>query len=189
MKTFIKCGMYVLSLCLLFIIIIIKQIEVPTSCTISALLKANIIPAICFFLLMFSAWFYFQFDSMTKGSKKGPYKIVKIENANSDYLVFLTSYIIPLIGFELETVRQIIYFSIILIALGLMYIKTNLFYANPTLSLFNFMIYKVNYECENNKPVESGILLTKEKLSLYDEILIINLGNNISYARKAYIRK
>lgn len=70
-----------------------------------------------------------------------------------------------------------------------MYIKTNLFYANPTLSLFNFMIYKVNYECENNKPVESGILLTKEKLSLYDEILIINLGNNISYARKAYIRK
>ena len=38
---------------------------------------------------------------MTKGSKKGPYKIVKIENANSDYLVFLTSYIIPLIGFEL----------------------------------------------------------------------------------------
>ena len=82
---------------------------------------------------------------MTKGSKKGPYKIVKIENANSDYLVFLTSYIIPLIGFELETVRQIIYFSIILIALGLMYIKTNLFYANPTLSLFNFTIYKVNY--------------------------------------------
>ena len=164
--------MYVLSLCLLFISIIIKQIEMPTSCTISALLKANIVPAICFFLLMFSVWFYFQFDSMTKGSKKGPYKIVKIENANSDYLVFLTSYIIPLIGFELETVRQIIYFSVILIALGLMYIKTNLFYANPTLS-----------------PVESGILLTKEKLSLYDEILIINLGNNISYARKAYIRK
>lgn len=181
--------MYVLSLCLLFISIIIKQIKMPTSCTISALLKANIVPAICFFLLMFSVWFYFQFDSMTKGSKKGPYKIVKIENANSDYLVFLTSYIIPLIGFELETVRQIIYFSVILIALGLMYIKTNLFYANPTLSLFNFTIYKVNYECENNKPVESGILLTKEKLSLYDEILIINLGNNISYAQKAYIRK
>ena len=130
--TFIKCGMYVLSLCL-----------IPVSCTPSALLQANIIPAICFILLIFSAWFYFKFNSITKEDKDGPYKIIKIENANSDYLVFLATYIIPLIGFELETFRQIIYFIVTLIALGLMYIKSNIFYASPTLSLLNFTIYKV----------------------------------------------
>lgn len=186
---FIKCGMYVLSLCLLFIIIIIKQIEIPASCTPFALLKANIIPAICLFLLIFSVWFYSQFDSIIKEDKTGPFKIIKIENANSDYPVFLATYIIPLIGFELETFRQIIYFIVTLIALGLMYIKSNIFYANPTLSLFNFMIYKVNLQSNVDAPIKSCILLTKEKLTLHDEIILIELDSGVSYAKKAYTRK
>ena len=157
---FIKCGMYVLSLCLLFIIIIIKQIEIPASCTPFALLKANIIPAICLFLLIFSVWFYSQFDSIIKEDKTGPFKIIKIANANSDYPIFLATYIIPLIGFELETFRQIIYFIVTLIALGLMSIKSNIFYANPTLSLFNFIIYKVNLQSNVDAPIKSCILLT-----------------------------
>ena len=151
---FIKCGMYVLSLCLLFIIIIIKQIEIPASCTPFALLKANIIPAICLFLLIFSVWLYSQFDSIIKEDKTGPFKIIKIENANSDYPIFLATYIIPLIGFELET------FIVTLIALGLMSIKSNIFYANPTLSLFNFIIYKVNLQSNVDAPIKSCILLT-----------------------------
>lgn len=181
--------MYVLSLCLLFIIIIIKQIEIPASCTPFALLKANIIPTICLFLLIFSVWFYSQFDSIIKEDKTGPFKIIKIENANSDYPVFLATYIIPLIGFELETFRQIIYFIVTLIALGLMYIKSNIFYANPTLSLFNFIIYKVNLQSNIDAPIKSCILLTKEKLTLHDEIILIELGSGVSYAKKAYTRK
>ena len=186
---FIKCGMYVLSLCLLFIIIIIKQIEIPESCTLFALLKANIIPVICFVLLIFSVLFYLKFDSIIKEDKDGPYKIIKIENANSDYLVFLATYIIPLIGFELETFRQIIYFIVTLIALGLMYIKSNIFYASPTLSLLNFTIYKVNLQRNSDSPIKSRILLTKEKLSLHDEIILLELDNSVYYAKKAYTRK
>lgn len=185
----IKCGMYVLSLCLLFIIIIIKQIEIPESCTLLALLKANFISAICFVLLIFSVLFYLTFDSIIKEDKNGPFKIIKIENANSDYPVFLATYIIPFIGFELETFRQIIYFIVTLIALGLMYIKSNIFYANPTLSLFNFTIYKVNLQSNVDAPIKSCILLTKEKLTVHDEIILIELDSGVSYAKKAYTRK
>ena len=38
-------------------------------------------------------------------------------------------------------------------------------------------------------PIKSRILLTKEKLSLHDEIILKELDNGVYYAKKAYTRK
>lgn len=130
-------------------------------------------------MLATSAVFYMAFVRIISGAKDGPIKIEELEDKNAEHLVFLATYIIPLVGFSLESPRQMINLGITLALLGAIYIKTDLFYANPTLSLLGFKIFNIRSQGS------AAILISKEELEAGDSVNVVRLDKKIFFARKA----
>jgi hypothetical protein len=186
-----KIGLFFLSLWLLFVLIIIITIEIPMSSSegssfvgIGYLVSHNIVPIICLIAIGIGMFSYFDFKFQMKGSPELSFQIEKIENIDYEHLTFLTTYIIPLVCFQFKELRYLLVFGIILVVIGIIYVRTDLFYANPTLAIFQFRIYKVNGKFRNGETKENRILICKEKLEKDDRVKYLKLDNRIYYAYK-----
>ena len=192
-SSIIKFGMYILSLWLLFVLIFVNKIslEICFSCKfatwqeLKAIVLANWLPIICVLLLLISFLFYLYFVHLINGAKDGPFVLDDVENKNSEHLVFLATYVIPLVGFGLETARQIINLSITLTILGLIYVRTNLFYANPTLSLLGFKVYGAKINMGDDRNNYSVILISKEEIESKDSVNVLELDKRIFFVKKS----
>lgn len=111
------------------------------------------------------------------------FAIVEIENKESEHLSFLTTYIIPLICFNFESDRYVVVLLLLLIVIGIIYIRTDLYYANPTLAILGFRIYKVKLE-RNNISKSNIILISRKKLSLGNFVSYKKLDEKIFYSYK-----
>ncbi|WPN57132.1 anti-phage protein KwaA [Pseudomonas sp. P9_31] len=183
--------MYILSLWFLFLLIIIVTVDIPFcyggDCRFigfSSLLKRNIISVIAFVFLLFGTVYYFRFDYRITGSKSIAARVVKIEDVNYEHLTFLTTYIIPLICFNLTSVRYLLALGVLLFIIGVIYIKTDKFYANPTLAVLGFRVYKVNLQTRVGL-IEGIVVISKERLAMGDQISRLGLDDKVFFVRKA----
>lgn len=184
-----KFELYILSLWLLFFLIIVVTANIPIcfgeGCKFigwEILLKNNVIPLASLSLLVFGIVFFLRFDYRISGSKKIPVQILKIEDVNYEHLTFLTTYIIPLICFNLTSARYIFALVFLLIVIGIIYVKTDKFYANPTLAVLGYRLYKVTIKTRLSIK-EDIIIITKNRLSESDQIRMLDLDDKVSYAR------
>lgn len=173
MKT--KIELYFMSLGLLFFLLIIKSIDIPVCFDPNAnfvgwkyLLTHNIATIVCTFCLIGAIICRKRFLHSLEGNQDLPCEILNIKNGNYEYLTFLTTYIIPLICFDLGSIRDSILLVVLLLLLGVLFIKTNLYYLNPSLALIGFNIYiaEINYK---GATIPESIILSKIKLKKGDE--------------------
>lgn len=184
-----KIGLFFLSLWLFFILTIIITIHIPICFSenwkfigwIELLIK-NIIPILCIIGLVVGLYSYLDFSYQLKKSTDMPFLITKVENINYEHLTFLTTYIVPLVCFNFIEIRYQIVLLILLIVICIIYVKTDLFYANPTLALLGFKIYKVDGKFENENR-EGIILICKNNLSKNMRCDYIQLDERIYYAK------
>ena len=139
---------------------------------------------VCLVFIFWSAYEFINFDYELKGAVDIPFKITKIESANYEHLTFLATYVIPLISFNFDSHRYLIVLGFLLVIMGVIYVKTDLFYASPSLALLGFRIYKVDGEFKNNVKRSSIILISKEKLKNEDKVSYMKLDERIYYAIK-----
>lgn len=184
-----KVELYIISLWLMFLLIIIVTIDIPIYfgeewmfVGLKKLLLHNIIPLISLLLLIVGLTFISRFKYKLSGSKKTPFKITKIQNLNYEHLTFLSTYIMPLIAFDLSKIKYIIVLLILLTTVGAIYVKTDMFYANPSLALIGYHIYKVDGDFRSGKR-EEIIIISREKLSLDMEVSYKELNDKIYYVR------
>lgn len=186
-----KVNLYILSLGLLFMFFIIITLKFPdTSFDIRDLeswkdiLASNIISVICFIMLIYCYFAYKKFEFDLRGATDIPFEVKKIESINYEHLTFLATYIIPLISFDFESTRQMIVLGSLLVVMGVIYIKTDLFYANPSLALLGFHIYKVDGDFKNGNR-DDIVVISREKIILGQKISYIKLDDRIYYAKGA----
>ncbi|MFK8300113.1 anti-phage protein KwaA [Capnocytophaga canimorsus] len=186
-----KIGLFFLSLWLLFILIIIITVKIPIcfseGCSFVGfryLLFNNIISIFSFLALVIGSISYFDFKNQMKGTPELSFKITELENVDYEHLTFLTTYIIPLVCFQFENLRYIIVFIVLLVVIGSIYIRTDLFYANPTLAILQFRIYKVKGEFRNGEVRMNRILISKDKLKKDDRVKYFKLDERIYYTSK-----
>lgn len=183
----IKIGMYLLSLWLLFVLIFVNKVslDICFDCKLAnkqeliEITKTNALPLICVGLLLVSIACYFRFRYLIAGAQDGPVAIESIEDKNAEHLVFLATYVVPLVGFGLDNVRQMINLGITLCLLGALYVRTNLFYANPTLALLGFRIFNVTFK---DGP---AVLIANTSLEKGDAVNVLKLDRNIYFATLA----
>lgn len=140
----------------------------------------NVIPIISVFFILMGFIFIKRFKYKLEGSKKTPFKIKKLKNINFEHLTFLTTYIIPLICLNFNNIRYIFTLFILLIIIGIIYIQTNMFYANPSLALLGYHIYEVNAKFRTGIK-ESIVVISRRKLDKGDKISYIKLDKKIYY--------
>lgn len=184
-----KVDLYILSLGLLFVFFVIITIELPDQlfavndfAAWKAFLIGNPIPVISTILLGYCIYSYKRFDFDLKGATDIPFEIKKIEGINYEHLTFLATYVVPLISFDFGSGRQMIVLVLLLIVMGVIYIKTDLFYANPSLALLGFHIYRADGDFKNGTR-QGIILICRERLSEGQKAAYIKLDDRIYYAR------
>lgn len=112
-----------------------------------------------------------------------PFTITKIENINFEHLTFLTTYIIPLICFDLSNIRYVVVLFVLLFCIGAIYVKTDMFYANPSLALLGYHIYKIDGDFGTRGTRENIILIAREKLKINDKVHYRKLDDRIFYVK------
>lgn len=125
---------------------------------------------------------YFDFSFKLKDATQIPFKISKIENIDYEHLTFLTTYIVPLVCFNFVDTRYQLVLIILLVVIGVIYIRTDLFYANPTLALLNYRIYRVDGEFKDGIR-ENIVLISRKTLEVNQRVDYIKLDNRIYYAK------
>ncbi|EOZ9397062.1 MULTISPECIES: anti-phage protein KwaA [Enterobacteriaceae] len=184
-----KIDLYILSLAILFCFFIFITLKFPVcfgaKCEFigwSLLLKNNVVPLVCLGLLIYCWIAYRRFKYDTNKTVELPLKIIKIEKINYEHLTFLATYIIPLITFDFEKERYVIVLAVLLIIMGVIYIKTDLFYANPSLALLGFNIYKLDVSITGGINKTGLILITRRQLKENDMVSYIVLDERVYYS-------
>lgn len=183
-----KIGLYIISLWLLFLLVIIITIDIPfcwgENCHLIGFNKLNtaiVIPFICFICLLWGIYEFKRFKFDIEGSTNIPFKLLKVESINYEHLTFLATYIIPLVTFDFENIRYLIVLALLLIFMGIIYIKTDLFYANPSLALLGFHIYKADGLFKNDDTRDNIVIITRSKLVQNERVSYIKLDDRIYY--------
>ena len=141
-----KINLYIISLSLLFVFMIVTTASIPCDNfdfknldSWFVFIKINFLSIICFCMLIYSYCSYKNFQDSLKGATQIPFEIRKIESINYEHLTFLTTYVVPLISFDFNKTRQIVILFLLLIAIGAIYIKTDL---SMQIHLLHFLVFK-----------------------------------------------
>lgn len=185
-KTFYKVKIYIMSLWLLFFLLFVLTFEWPFEgdCTfvgVSKMLKDNWLAMTSLIMCILGVVFSVGIKYEWKGVTNPPYKIKTVKNENYEYLTFLTTYIIPLICIDLEKIRYVIVLIVLLIIIGYIFIRMDLYYGNPTLALMGYRIYRV--EIEDGESQEEKIIISKDKICKSDNISWIEMDNSVWVAK------
>ena len=183
-----KIELYIISLFLLFFLLFLNKLPYCFygDCALigfKSLFTEHIVVSISIFFMLLAVVFYLRFNhQIMEGATNLPVQATKIENCNFESVTFLATYIIPLMCFNLEvnldTNRNLFMLFCMLFIIGWIYIKSNMFYTNPTLALMGFHIYKIN-----TLKQEGLIIIIKSKVKQNDWLYCKHISDNIFYAK------
>lgn len=145
-------------------------------------LKANIFSIISLVLSIISVLMTLLTRYEWRGVNNPPCEITEIKNENYEYLTFLTTYIIPLICIDFENIRYVIVLIILLTIIGVIFVKMDLYYGNPTLALLGYKIYRATLK--GIDAPDGVVLITKNKLTTGKSIKWIPLDKNLWIAKE-----
>lgn len=187
-----KFCFYLLSMVLFFVIVAILGTHIPLCFEKGAKFigiyaclsnKGIIIPFVCLAAITYAICFAFYLRHRIKGSKLGPITITKIENVNSDILSFVGTYFIPLVSFSLaEHWQHLAVLLLLFVVIGIIYIRADIYYTNPTLLLLGYRVYKIEGTL-NGKTVKK-VIISSANLQDKDEIRYIPIDDNTYYVDK-----
>lgn len=183
----IKFMLYLLSLWLLFFMLIVLKADFSNlvlrenEIHFEVILADNLVPFICLILMIIGFAGYAVFRDKLRSAKELPVVLVECKSINYENLSFLATYVIPLICFPMSTGREIFVLFAVIIIIGCIFVKTNLFYSNPTLALMGFGIYSVTSKDDIFK---DDLVIAIGRLKRGDSIKYINLGDNVYFAKK-----
>ena len=188
-----KIGFYLLSMVFFLLIVCVLSWDVPISFAdeskfigYNAILttKGILIPLICGCLLLYVGGFLFWLSFFTKGTRIGPVEIKTLENENSEVMSFVASYFFPLVSFNVGgSWRHVVVLLILFVLIGAIYIKSNLYYCNPTLSIFGFHVYKVSGYTSSRQSF-SKTVITFRDINPKDKFKYISIDDNTCFAFK-----
>lgn len=186
----LKIELYFISLSLLFLLLIIKTIDIPIYIGprmqfvgFKYLLSNNIFTILFLILFLISLVMRKRFGKNLEGTTLIPCRIFHVKNLNYNYLMFFSTYIIPLICFDTQDLRDCILLLILLSILFVLFIRTNVYYQNPTLALMGFNLYEADMIYKGNQL--SNVIIIADGTLL--ENMIINKhnidGNDVIYCK------
>lgn len=188
-KRSLKVRFYFMSLWLLFVLIFFLTVDVPVSFSPDAkfigfaeLLRRNVLSMISLGCAIISLVLAKRFQYRWAGVQNPPYNIKSIKNENYEYLTFLTTYIIPLICIDLTKVRYVLVLIVLLLIIGSIFVRMDLYYGNPTLALMGYRLYRA--EIEGIDSPEGIILITKDRLAVNDSIKWIEIDEFVWVAKE-----
>ena len=111
-----------------------------------------------------------------------PVKIIKVEDLDMEYISFFFTLISCLVV-DFDDWNGLVSFLFILIIFGILFVKTDWFYANPCFACLGYHIYRVSTNAKDAVP-DGTIVISKDKLMSGDSIHNISLSKNVLFTSK-----
>lgn len=191
-RCFAKIGFYLLSMFFFLIIVMLLGTDIPVCFEKDAefigwnvfLRIGVIIPIVCGILLVLTGYFVCWLKHKSKGTKLGPITIIEISNVNSEIMSFVAAYFFPLVGFNYSTTwKHVVVLAGLFILIGAIYIKGDIYYCNPTLSILGYRTYKIK-GMTTNKTLFEQTVITRNKMLAGDRFKYITIDSNTCFAYK-----
>ena len=187
--TAIKLRFYIMSLWLLFVLIFLLTIDIPISFSMNSqfigfgpLFEKNWLAFLALFLAILGLCITATEEYRWAGVTNPPYQIESIKNQNYEYLTFLTTYIIPLICIDLTKIRYVLVLVVLLVIIGFIFIRMDLYCGNPTLALMGYRLYRAKIKGLDTP--DGVILISKDRLSRNSSIKWIEIDNYVWIAKE-----
>jgi len=187
--TAIKLRFYFMSLWLLFVLIFLLTVDIPICFSKDAhfigfgpLLKRNWLAFISLFFAILGWLVASREKQRWAGVTNPPYEIGSIKNENYEYLTFLTTYIIPLICIDLTKIRYVFVLAVLLVLIGFIFIRMDLYCGNPTLALMGYRLYRA--EIKGVDAPDGIVLISKDRLSKRSAIKWISIDKYVWIAKE-----
>ncbi|AXJ04813.1 hypothetical protein CFN16_12005 [Pseudomonas fluorescens] len=184
-QSVMKFELYVISLWLLFLLMIVVKVDIPICFARDChyvgtlvLISTNVLPLISLAFIGIVIICYIRFKYRIESNVGLPVVAKKVEDLSYEHLTFLTTYIVPLICFNLDNTRYIIALFILLLVIGQIYVKTDKFYANPTLAILGFRLYKLEIDGI------SKVMITTQRISELDKVVFTTIDEKFVSGRK-----
>lgn len=151
MKLVKKTNLCVMSMELIFILALIKSIDIPVYCgsdwefvgwsNLFLHRPGNFIALLCIGGLIWSQCVYWALRHKLKGAADTlPIRIRNIENKDVEYMSLLFT-ILTIVSFDFSNLRDIIVFAVIFFLYCVILKRTDLYAASPILALKGFHLY------------------------------------------------
>ncbi len=94
----------------------------------------------------------------SKSSKKEEIKVVSTKNlTDQHFLNYFSLFVLLALTFDLSKICFVCVFIAIVIFIGIVYIKNNIFYVNPLLNILGYSFFDITYEDECGEQKELRI--------------------------------
>lgn len=186
-----QIKLYILSLMFLFIIVLIMSINILpcneiAGCieySLSDYLTSNWLPCLMILAIAVCEKFRRDFEFNLGGGSSDSLVIEECQSESYEHLTFLSTYIVPFLGFNFESPFRLIAYLFLLVLIGFMLIRTDRCYANPTLAIFGYKLYKANL-ADGDTKYNSIIIITKSDLTSGDNIAYKFMSPTTCFVRK-----
>ena len=174
----LKFQFYIISLIILFVLAIIVDYKCQLIGT-GKFVSVNLFSIACFVFILLGFFFIIHNSSALNGTANPCHKITRIDSANYEFLTFITTYIIPLICFNFDNTRYKVVFWILLLIIGIIFVKMDMYLANPIFALMGYRLYII--DTVDKKRIN---VITRDKLSENDSIDWIELDDTCWYVKR-----
>lgn len=185
-ETKLKIKFYIISILILLVLAVFIDIKLFDSngdfLCVYDLICCNWFSILSIVFIIIGFIFLLLQNHELNGAANPCCRITKIENVNYEFLTFLTTYIIPLICFDFDKTRYKIVFLLLLIIIGIVFVKMNLYVANPILAIMGYRLYKVSVD--KKKENKDIIVISRSELINNDSIDWIKLDDTCWYVRR-----
>ncbi|WET42482.1 anti-phage protein KwaA [Citrobacter enshiensis] len=192
-RTGLKYALYILSLWLLFISLFIMSYDKNLFISIStyfsnkdiATLLSKITPKnivfISSFIMIIAGFLIFLYLLFSFNSGWSVTCTVSdVKNESHEHLEFLTTYVMPLVFTDVNSKRTMLNLLIMIVAIGMIYVKTNRFYSNPSLALLGFRIFRAKI---NDRGIKDFVIICHGEIDNKSIIKYIKLDDNTCLAK------
>ncbi|MGY3886384.1 anti-phage protein KwaA [Aeromonas aquatica] len=193
-QTIFKVLLYILSLWLLFMSLAIMSFDLSfleriwtliSECknefTIKTFKVRNFVFLVSVFFILIGFLIFFVLVNSVSGGWSVACSITDIQNESHEHLEFLTTYIMPLVFTDVNTKRTIFNLFLMIFVIGIIYIKTNRFYSNPSLAVLGFRLYRLKISDRGEKDC---VVICHGDLSSSDKIKYIKIDENTFFIKK-----
>ena len=106
-------------------------------------------------------------------------KIIQKTSITEKYFLgYFSLFVLFALSFELERVSMFIVFALVIILIGIVYVKNDLFYINPFLNILGYNFYDITFvNLDDDKGEQSAKFFYKGKLDLSKEYYMAQLSH------------
>ena len=162
MNIFKKILLYLSAFVPLYVLLLVKiSIQIANGNLHTNVLNTIMLSLLCALVGLGTLGVFFAFS----GSKATKIDIISCKNiTEKHFLGYFSLFVLFALTFEIEYIAMAVVFVLILVMVGVVYIKNNLFYINPLLNIVGFSFYQVEYKISSAQKTEQAIFISFGKL-------------------------